>query len=175
MDEWTSECMNERSNERTDEWMNRGMDAWINEWMNERMNEWMNECILCKCKLNVSQRKLPTADTVFELGTLAVGGRARYVSATEASHNIEHLRMDKNENETFFWNPNTESGNEPGEWACWCVVSSIVVTAGFQQATTESVHQFIQGVFSNFSVHPTPCLSLNWVCVYLLQNWPYQL
>ena len=52
-------------------------------------------------------------DTEFEIRVLAFWGRARYLSVTEAPHNIESLRVSREETFCFFetWRP--ECGSNP--------------------------------------------------------------
>ena len=52
-------------------------------------------------------------DTGFEIRTMAVWGRARYFSVTEAPHNNEYLRVSREETFCFFeiWRP--ERGSSP--------------------------------------------------------------
>ena len=52
-------------------------------------------------------------DTGFEIRALAVLGRARYPSVTEAPHNIESLRMSKGETFCLFETWRSECGSNP--------------------------------------------------------------
>ena len=52
-------------------------------------------------------------DTEFEIRDLAVWGRVRYLSVTEAPHNIESLRVSGEKNILFLWNLKPERDSNP--------------------------------------------------------------
>ena len=75
-----------------------------NEWINEWMNKWGFRPHVCTYRLNLARRTswewrdewddtaLETHDSKFE-PCMAVWGQVRYLSVTEAPHNIKSLRM----------------------------------------------------------------------------------
>ena len=89
----------------------------------QKWNEWGFRPPLCTYKLKLGQENLfmmvrwmrwrCPPETGFEIRTMAVWDRARYLLVTEAPHNIEFLRLSREETFCFFetWRP--EWGSNP--------------------------------------------------------------
>ena len=94
----------------------------LNNWIDKmKWNEWGFRPIVCTYRLNWA-RKPPEdrkmrwhypPDTGFEIWTSSVWGRTRYLSVTEAPHNIKSLRVSGEETFCFFKNLRPEWGSNP--------------------------------------------------------------